>query len=54
MYELPVKGVIASGINTTAFNMFGSANADPKAQAFSLAVIDLLSMGLPKQWLDTH
>jgi len=53
MYELPVKGVSASGIKTTAFNMFGSANADPKAQAFSLAVIDLLSMGLPKQWLDT-
>lgn len=53
MYELPVKGVSASGIKTTAFNMFGSANAEPKAQAFSLAVIDLLSMGLPKQWLDT-
>lgn len=53
MYELPVKGITTAGIKTTAFNMFGSANADPKAQAFSLAVIDLLSMGLPKQWLDT-
>lgn len=53
MYELLSRTISTEGITTRAFKMFGSSNPDPKAQALSLAVIDLLSMGLPKQWLDT-